>query len=116
MNDFRFKDDTQVNTTGSATVGAATKFYGSTSPTAKYGTVLSISWKGKINGVSFSNQIMTTHKISPGDSGSVLVDIGIAENSKAIGLIFARDEKSKFGLANHINNVLEALNVTLATA
>jgi hypothetical protein len=112
MNDFRFKDDTQVNTTGSATVGAATKFYGSTSPTAKYGTVLSIDWEGKINGVSFSNQIMTTHDILPGDSGSVLVDI--AEN-KAIGLIFAREENN-FGLANHINNVLEALNVTLATA
>ncbi|MCE5293656.1 MAG: S1 family peptidase, partial [Chlamydiales bacterium] len=61
---------------------------------------------------TFKNQILISPGtfIRPGDSGSLLVE-DVTSNPKAIGLLFAGS--STIAVANPIQNVLSALNVSL---
>jgi len=55
----------------------------------------------------FTDQIVTEPFSQPGDSGSLVVD----ENNQAVGLLFAGSDKST--ICNKVDNVLEALDVSL---
>ena len=64
------------------------------------------------------NQILFTPVAIPGDSGSLLIN---ADTNEATGLVFARVVRQingvtthPYGLANHIQTVLDLLGVTLA--
>jgi len=49
----------------------------------------------------------------PGDSGSLILADGGADNLKPVGLLFASSADSTFTIANPINEVLTALDVTI---
>ncbi len=106
---FLLKDGTSVTGTEKAAIGTFIKFYGRTSGLVTRGAVSSIDWTGIIGGRQFDDQILITEGVQPGDSGSLLIN---RENNKAIGLIFA--EAAAHGVANHIGDVLKALDVEIA--
>jgi hypothetical protein len=58
----------------------------------------------------FEDQIVTDMVSKPGDSGSLVVN----ENNEAVGLLFAGSDRS--AIFTPIQNVLDALKVTLATS
>ena len=111
-----------LNGTATATLGQVVRKRGRTSGLT-YGKIDTVDLTLQIDyGAGphvFTNQIgitpdpernpaMGTH----GDSGSVLV----TEDGAAVGLYFGGDEQSGHGVANPIEAVLSALNVSLATA
>ena len=106
---FLLKDGTSVTDTEKATVGTFIKLYGRTSGLVARGAVSSVDWTGKIRGQQFDDQILITQEAQGGDSGSLLIN---RENNKAIGLIFAGG--AAHGVANHIGDVLKALDVEIA--
>jgi len=91
----------------------------------KYGRTSSLT-KGSVTGINatidiaygsrtarFVNQIIVESRkpfIKPGDSGSLFVtDPG----KEPVGLLFAGNGSGKFAIANHIDDVLTAFNVTI---
>lgn len=109
ITNFNLKDGTAVTGSEEAQVGTPIRYYGRTSGSVRNGAVRSINWSGFVSGRRFDNQIMITESVLPGDSGSLLLN---RENDRAIGLIFADIGGS--GLANRIENVLNALGVVIA--
>ena len=108
---FLLKDGTSVTGTEKAAVGTKIKFYGRTSGLVNQGEVTSVDWSGTISGHQVDNQILFfASSAKRGNSGSLLIN---RENNKAIGLYFA-DDDNNMGLANHIGDVLNALNVEIA--
>ncbi|MGL5150515.1 MAG: trypsin-like serine protease [Clostridium sp.] len=75
------------------------------------GTILSINSTVNVSYVygtaKFSNQIVTTTLVSPGDSGSALLDM----DNRIVGLIFAGS--SSVGIANDISDVFTFLGIQL---
>ena len=62
----------------------------------------------------FEDQIIIESRkpfIKPGDSGSLLVD---DPGREAVGLLFAGNQNGKLAVANEIDNVLAAFNITIA--
>jgi hypothetical protein len=93
------------------------KYGRSTGPTR--GTVVIVGWTGNIGYVSgtarFDDQIVIYSQKGPflksGDSGSLVVtDDNFAQ---PVALIFAGNSSGKYGIANPIDAVLDALNVTI---
>ena len=110
---FLLKDGTSVTGTEKAAKDTPIKFFGRTSSLVTRGKVSSIDWTCTIDDRRFDKQILfdtgVNARVQPGDSGSLLIN---RENNKAIGLIFA--EAGAHGVANHIGDVLEALDVEIA--
>lgn len=107
---------TPSSTTMPAALGMAVQKYGRTTALTK-GTITGID--GIINiGYSsgtarFVDQIIVTSRspfIKAGDSGSLLVT---DPDTNPVGLLFAGDSSGKFAIANHIDDVLDALGVTV---
>jgi hypothetical protein len=104
--------------TTSAALNMAVQKYGRTTQLT-HGQVTSIDLTvnvGYSTGTAqFVNQILvySSHKafLKAGDSGSLVV----TDNSSAnpVGLLFAGDNSGKYGIANQIDNVLSALNVSI---
>ena len=108
---FLLKDGTSVTGTEKAAVGTKIKFYGRTSGLVNQGEVSSIDWSGTVSGRRVENQILfSASSVGGGNSGSLLIN---RENDKAIGLYFS-DNRTNLGLANHIGDVLNALDVEIA--
>jgi hypothetical protein len=94
----------------------------------KYGRTTSLT-KGVITGINatvnigyssgtarFVDQIIVQGNkpvIKAGDSGSLLVVNGGAHDLKPVGLMFAGNRSGKLAVANRIDLVLEAFNVTI---
>ena len=108
---FLLKDGTSVTGTEKAAVETKIKFYGRTSGLVNQGEVSSIDWSGTVSGRRVENQILfSASSVGGGNSGSLLIN---RENDKAIGLYFS-DNRTNLGLANHIGDVLNALDVEIA--
>ena len=100
-----------------ATLNQPVQKYGRTTGLTK-GTVVGVNWTGNI-GYSSGTALFTGQSlvygskgafIKPGDSGSLLVtDSG----KNPVGLLFAGDMSGKYAIANPIDLVLGALNVSI---
>ena len=80
------------------------KKYGATSGLTE-GTILDIDFSTSVDGVYYSDQILTTDISQPGDSGSVVLN----NQNKAVGLLFAGS--SEASLINKISNVISIFNI-----
>lgn len=102
-----------------AALGDLVMKYGRTTGLTK-GEVVIVDWDGNIGYSSgtakFVNQIVVYRAkggpfLKSGDSGSLLVaDDG---SNTPVGLVFAGNASGKYGFANRIDNVLNALNVSI---
>lgn len=112
-----------INGTATATVDMAVRKRGRTTGLT-YGTVDSVSlsvtldYGDGIGDVTLRNQIgieVDTVQSSMfgtnGDSGSVVVD----EHNNVVGLYFAGSPDGTYGVANHIDDVLTAMDVSICT-
>jgi len=110
---------TPSSDTVSAVLGQAVQKYGRTTSLTN-GTITGINVKVRINYTSgtagFSDQIIIESPgavILPGDSGSLLVTDDAAENNNPVGLMFAGNSSGTMAIANRIDLVLAAFDVTI---
>ncbi|MCA9929009.1 MAG: hypothetical protein KC419_11045 [Anaerolineales bacterium] len=117
------EDIGDINGTATAVVNMAVRKRGRTTELT-YGTVDSVSLSVRVDyghgigEVILRNQIgievdttQSTMFGTNGDSGSVVVD----ENNNVVGLYFAGNDDGSYGVANHIEAVLNAMDVSICT-
>ncbi|CAB4009024.1 Hypothetical predicted protein, partial [Paramuricea clavata] len=106
MDKFLLKDGSSVTGIAKAKVETGIKICGATSGVVDDGVIEWIDWECKVDGEIKENQIKFTPGLQHGDSGSLLVD---SSNNMAVGLVFAGSTKGDASFANHIDDVLDAL-------
>ena len=96
-----------------AVIGESVQKYGRTSSLTK-GEILVIDWSGTVGGDPYEDQIVVYSSKKPfvksGDSGSLVVT---DPDNEPVGLLFAGTDSGKYGIVNEIDNVLDALGVTI---
>ena len=110
---------TPSSTTAQAVLGMNVLKYGRTTSLTN-GEIVIFPWTGNIGYSSgtarFINQIVVYRAkggpfLKAGDSGSLLV--ADDEDNTPVGLVYAGNSSGKYGIANQIDDVLDAFNVTI---